>query len=133
MHFSLENGTLPLLTTKKVAWKTCLKELLWFINGDTDNRNLKSQNVKIWNANATRDFLDSRGLTSNAVDDLGPVYGHQWRYFNAPYTTCNESYEGKGVDHLMFVEFRPKTARLDFHFRCLQTLYLISNCPRMEG
>lgn len=103
MHFSLENGTLPLLTTKKVAWKTCLKELLWFMNGDTDNRNLKSQNVKIWNANATREFLDSRGLTNNAVDDLGPVYGHQWRYFNAPYTTCNESYEGKGVDQLQYV------------------------------
>lgn len=103
MHFSLENETLPLLTTKKVAWKTCLKELLWFMKGDTDNRNLKSQNVKIWNANATRDFLDSRGLTNNAVDDLGPIYGHQWRYFNAPYTTCNESYEGKGVDQLQYV------------------------------
>jgi len=40
MHFSLENGELPLLTTKKVAWKTCLKELLWFINGDTSNKKL---------------------------------------------------------------------------------------------
>ena len=37
MSFSLENNTLPLLTTKKVAWKTCLKELLWFIAGKTDN------------------------------------------------------------------------------------------------
>jgi len=103
MHFTLENGTLPLLTTKKVAWKTCLKELLWFMNGDTDNRKLKSQNVKIWNANATREFLDSRGLTDNAVDDLGPVYGHQWRYFNAPYTTCDDNYEGNGVDQLQYV------------------------------
>ena len=103
MHFSLENGTLPLLTTKKVAWKTCLKELLWFMNGDTDNRKLKAQNVKIWNTNATREFLDSRGLTDNAVDDLGPVYGHQWRYFNAPYTTCEDYYKGKGVDQLQYV------------------------------
>ena len=38
MRFSLENGKIPLLTTKKVAWKTCLKELLWFISGKTDNK-----------------------------------------------------------------------------------------------
>tara|TARA_A200000113_G_C8853191_1_gene350931 strand:- start:744 stop:1661 length:918 start_codon:yes stop_codon:yes gene_type:complete len=103
MHFSLEDDTIPLLTTKKVAWKTCLKELLWFMNGDTDNRKLKLQNVKIWNANASREFLDSRGLTNNAEDDLGPVYGHQWRYFNAPYTTCEDDYSGKGVDQLQYV------------------------------
>ena len=48
MHFPLSNNTIPLLTTKKVAWKTCLKELIWFINGSTDNKILKSQNVKIW-------------------------------------------------------------------------------------
>lgn len=103
MHFSLENGSLPLLTTKKVAWKTCLKELLWFMNGDTDNRKLKDVNVKIWNANASREFLDSRGLTENAVDDLGPVYGHQWRHFNAKYTNCEDDYSGKGVDQLQYI------------------------------
>ena len=91
------------LTTKKVAWKTCLKELLWFMNSDTDNRKLKLQNVKIWNANASHEFLDSRGLTNNAENDLGPVYGHQWRYFNAPYTTCEDDYSGKGVDQLQYV------------------------------
>ena len=37
MHFSLENGQIPILTTKKTAWKTCLKELLWFIKGKMDN------------------------------------------------------------------------------------------------
>ena len=103
MHFSLENGTIPLLTTKKVAWKTCLKELIWFMRGETDNRILKGQKVNIWNANASREFLDSRGLTSNAVDDLGPVYGHQWRFFNAPYSTCEADYTGKGVDQLEYV------------------------------
>jgi len=46
MRFSLENE-FPLLTTKKMAWKTCLKELLWFISGDTNNKNLKKQNVRI--------------------------------------------------------------------------------------
>jgi thymidylate synthase len=100
MHFSLENGTIPLLTTKRVAWKTCLKELLWFIKGDTNNENLQKEGVTIWNGNASREFLDSRGLTDLRENDLGPVYGHQWRHFNAPYTTCDENYEGQGVDQL---------------------------------
>jgi len=100
MHFSLENGTIPLLTTKRVAWKTCLKELLWFLRGDTNNENLQKEGVAIWNDNASREFLDSRGLTHLRENDLGPVYGHQWRHFNAPYTTCHENYDGKGVDQL---------------------------------
>ena len=100
MHFDLTNHTIPLLTTKKVAWKTCLKELLWFVRGSTNNEELQKQNVKIWNANASRDFLDSRGLINRKENDLGPVYGHQWRFFNAPYDTCDDNYEGKGVDQL---------------------------------
>ena len=100
MHFSLENGTIPLLTTKRVAWKTCLKELFWFIRGDTNNENLQKEGVAIWNDNASRDFLDSRGLTHLRENDLGPVYGHQWRHFNAPYTTCDDNYDGKGIDQL---------------------------------
>lgn len=100
MHFSLENKTIPLLTTKKVAWKTCLKELLWFIKGSTNNDELINQNVKIWEGNGSRDFLDSRGLTHYRENDLGPVYGHQWRFFNADYTSCDDDYSGKGVDQL---------------------------------
>ena len=59
------------MTTKRLAWKTCLKELIWFMNGKTSNTLLKNQNVKIWNGNATRDFLDSRGLHHLKEDDLG--------------------------------------------------------------
>ena len=103
MHFSLKNEILPLLTTKKVAYKTCLKELLWFIKGSTDNKELKSQNVKIWNDNASREFLDSRGLYENEEDDLGPVYGHQWRHFNAEYSNCKADYSNKGVDQLKYI------------------------------
>ena len=101
MHFSLQDGTIPILTTKKVAWKTCLKELLWFIKGSTDNKELQEQNVKIWNDNASRDFLDSRGLNYEE-NDLGPIYGHQWRHFNAKYKDegCKASYEGEGIDQL---------------------------------
>lgn len=103
MKFNLRNNTLPLLTTKKIAWKTCLKELLWFMSGNTNNKTLQDQNVKIWNQNASREFLDSVGLHDNKEGDLGPVYGHQWRHFNAPYTTCNDDYKGQGIDQLQNV------------------------------
>tara|TARA_B100001094_G_C18181966_1_gene801459 strand:- start:2161 stop:3117 length:957 start_codon:yes stop_codon:yes gene_type:complete len=103
MHFNLHNNVIPLLTTKKLAWKTCLKELLWFISGNTDNNILQEQNVHIWDGNGSRDFLDSRGLVNNKEGDLGPVYGHQWRHFNAKYTSCDNSYEGKGIDQLKYI------------------------------
>jgi len=89
MRFSLENQ-FPLLTTKRVAWKTCLRELLWFIRGSTDNRELREKNVHIWDANGSREFLDSRGLSHYSEDDLGPIYGYQWRHFNAPYTSTKQ-------------------------------------------
>ncbi len=91
---------MPIMTTKRLAWKSCLKELLWFMRGETDNNILKSQGVKIWNDNASREFLDSRGLTRLKEGDLGPVYGHQWRHFNAPYYTSKFNYRGIGVDQL---------------------------------
>ena len=93
---------IPLITTKRLAWRTCLKELLWFMRGETDNKLLQEQNVKIWNGNASREFLDSRGLRYDE-NDLGPVYGHQWRHFNAPYYTSKYNYQGMGVDQLNLV------------------------------
>jgi|TARA_R110001599_G_scaffold132402_2_gene309123 thymidylate synthase len=103
MYFSLENNIIPLLTTKKVAWKTCLKELLWFIKGQTNNKILTEQKCNIWKGNASREFLDSRGLQHLEEDDLGPVYGHQWRFFNAGYKDCHTDYTGKGVDQLKYI------------------------------
>ena len=99
MHFDLNKNKIPILTTKKTAWKTCLKELLWFISGSTDNSKLKDQNVKIWNGNASKEFLENQGLKYNE-DDLGPIYGHQWRHFNAPYIDCKKNYKESGVDQL---------------------------------
>ena len=103
MHFSLEDNKIPLMTTKKLAWKTCLKELLWFINGSTDNSKLVENNVKIWNDNATPEFKKSRGLFYEYDEDLGPIYGHQWRHFNAKYKDCKTDYTGKGVDQLQSI------------------------------
>lgn len=80
MRFPLKK--IPIMTTKQLAWKTCLKELLWFLSGDTNNKTLKDQNVHIWDMNGTRAFLDSRGLYDYKEDELGPIYGHQWRNFH---------------------------------------------------
>ena len=85
MRFSLQGGQIPLLTTKKTAWKTCLKELLWFLRGETDNKILQAQGVHIWDGNATKEFVQSRGLGHYPDGILGPIYGYQWLHYNAPY------------------------------------------------
>jgi thymidylate synthase len=103
MHFSLERGALPIFTTKHVAWRVCLRELLWFISGSTDVRVLAARGVRIWDGNGTRAFLDGRGLNNNREGDLGPVYGHQWRHFNAPYVGADADYSGEGVDQLQAI------------------------------
>lgn len=100
MRFSLKDGILPLITTKSVAWRTCFHELMWFIKGSTNNADLQENGVHIWDLNSSREFLDERGLTNNKEGDLGPVYGHQWRFFNAKYIDCNTDYSGIGVDQL---------------------------------
>lgn len=95
MRFSLtENRNnkivpiIPFLTTKKLAWKTCSKELFWFIRGETNNELLREEKVHIWDGNSTREFLDSRGL-HYPENVLGPVYGWQWRNFNGEYPIEN--------------------------------------------
>jgi len=99
MRFSLQDGKIPILTTKKTAWKTCLKELLWFIRGKTNNNLLKEQGVHIWDGNSTPEFLKSRGLSHYSDGELGPLYGFQWRHFNAKWEG-DEDYTGEGVDQL---------------------------------
>ena len=102
MRFSLKDGKIPILTTKKTAWKTCLKELLWFIRGETNNKILKEQVVHIWDANGSREFLDSRGLFNYEEDELGPIYGRQWRQFNKQFfSKCQEDItKEEGIDQL---------------------------------
>ena len=102
MRFSLKNGQIPILTTKKTAWKTCLKECLWFIRGKTNNNILREQGVYIWDANAAPEFLESRGLGHYSDGELGPIYGHQWRHFNAKWEG-DEDYSGEGVDQLQHI------------------------------
>ncbi len=96
--FDLQEG-FPLLTTKKVFFNMIVKELLFFLGGCTDNSWLKSRGVHIWDGNTTREFIESCKLPYEE-DTLGPMYGHQFRYFNAEYRGKDHDYTGEGSDQL---------------------------------
>ena len=98
MRFDLAEG-FPLLTTKKVHFKSVVHELLWFITGSTNIRPLVLNNVRIWNEWPYERFVKSDAYNNESLDDyverikndqtfadkhgnLGPVYGKQWRDFN---------------------------------------------------
>lgn len=99
----------PLITTKKVNPYSVIKELLFFLRGETDSRILEKQGVNIWKDNTSRQFLDARGLETYNEGDMGPMYGFQWRHFGAEYKGCDSNYAGTGVDQLSQVEYLLKT------------------------
>nr|CDS33455.1 thymidylate synthase [Hymenolepis microstoma] len=100
IRFDLRNGHFPLLTTKQTFFRGILEELLWFIRGSTDAKELSAKKVKFWDANGSRAFLDQLGFTEREEGDLGPVYGFQWRHSGADYVDCKADYSGQGFDQL---------------------------------
>jgi thymidylate synthase len=93
-RYDLRQG-FPLLTTKKVLWAGVVRELLWFLRGSTNVNDELKQHTPIWDA-----WADENG-------ELGPVYGHQWRHWGAPFRPhakdkhpMEPGREGPGVDQI---------------------------------
>ncbi|MCK4086513.1 thymidylate synthase [Acinetobacter radioresistens] len=111
MRFDLSKG-FPLLTTKKVHFRSIVIELLWFLKGDTNVKYLQDNKVTIWDEWATAEQTARFGRPAG---ELGPVYGHQWRNFGA---TQNEdgSYQKNGVDQISWlineIKTNPNSRRL---------------------
>ena len=113
MRFDLSDGTIPILTTKRVFWKPAARELLWFLSGDQNIRRLVEQGVHIWTDwplakfNATsgetldRDAFEARIVADDGFaarwGDLGPVYGAQWRRW-PQYTETSDGHYTRNTD-----------------------------------
>jgi thymidylate synthase len=99
----------PLLTTKKMPWKTLVTELLWFLNGDTNIKYLLDNGCNIWTGDAYKSYREPRPNDRDAYTveefveaiktnpefaakygELGPIYGKQWRKWNSPKTVIGD-------------------------------------------
>ena len=108
--YNLED-TFPALTTKKIFLRGVFEELMLYLSGKTDNAILNEKDIKIWNGNTSREFLDNRGLNHYPEGDMGETYGFNFRHYGEFYGTCKQDYKGGGFDQLEYV------------------LYLIKNDP----
>ena len=96
MRFNLQDG-FPAITTKKLAWKACVSELLWFIEGSGDELRLReilhgsrfSEKKTIWTDNAQAPYWVKKRLQRHP-GDLGRVYGVQWRRWRKPLIRINK-------------------------------------------
>lgn len=124
MRFDLSGGTIPVLTTKKVAWRWAMIEMLWFLRGETNIRSLLEQGVTIWTdwplqryRESTGEAIEQKTFERRIVEDaefaerwgdLGPVYGSMWRAW--------PDYEGGHIDQvsaaLEAIRTRPASRRI---------------------
>jgi thymidylate synthase len=91
--------SIPFLTTKQLAWRAVLKELLWFLRGETDSKKLEADGVNIWKLNSTSEFIGKRGLPYRE-GDIGSMYGWIWRHVGAEYRGCDAEYTDQGFNQL---------------------------------
>jgi len=105
LKFDLSDGTIPILTTKRVPFRISLEEMLFFVSGSTDVQKLRDKNVHIWDGNTTREFLDKRGLAHYEEYDMGPTYSFMMRHAGAEgdYSGKSADYSGLGKDQLQGV------------------------------
>ena len=102
LRFDLSTS-FPLITTKRVYWKGVVEELIFFLRGETDTSILERQNVNIWKGNTSREYLDEHDLSTYPSGVAGPIYGYQWRAFNAPYTPGASGIQSRGVDQFSVI------------------------------
>lgn len=127
LRFDLSDGLAPVLTTKRVYWKTAIKEMLWFLKGETNIRSLLADNVRIWTdwpldryRRETGDALSQEAFEARILADadfaarwgeLGPVYGRQWRRWTGPDGTAHDQIATL-IDTL---RHNPASRRMLFH------------------
>lgn len=110
MRFDLQEG-FPAITTKRLAWKAVVGELLWFLEGSTDERRLAEltygkdrtelvDKQTIWTANADCQGKELGYFNNDFTKQLGPVYGSQWRKFGEIQNKDSAFIEYKGVDQV---------------------------------
>ncbi|WP_298425109.1 thymidylate synthase [Rhodoblastus sp.] len=125
-RFDLGAGA-PILTTKRVYWKTAVKEMLWFVTGGTNIRPLLKENVRIWTdwplarfRKETGEAISQEAFERRVVEDdsfaarwgdLGPVYGKQWRRWQGPDGREHDQIAGV-IDAL---RHNPSSRRILFH------------------
>ncbi|ESK40774.1 thymidylate synthase [Acinetobacter nectaris CIP 110549] len=111
MRFDLSKG-FPLLTTKKVHFRSIVIELLWFLKGDTNVKYLQDNKVSIWDEWST---AEQTARFHRPAGELGPVYGHQWRNFGATQKE-DGSYAQNGFDQIQWlineIKTNPNSRRL---------------------
>lgn len=99
--------SVPLLTTKRMAWKTAIEEMLWMVSGNVDASVLEKKGINIWKGHTSREFLDKNGFFDYAEGTLPFGYGHQIRNaggntFECEY--CEAQNYISGFDQLSYIE-----------------------------
>ena len=113
MRFDLQAG-FPAVTTKRLAWRAVVGELLWFLEGSTDERRLaeityeKHRNElvgksTIWTANADAQGRALGYVNTDTHKELGPVYGRQWRSFDGPNLAKDDFNYVEGTDQIQWL------------------------------